>query len=365
MFSRTGRTLALLATLMMSTVLMLAALLKSADHDSPIYHLFREQQQHPGYPHPSSKVQSAPDKADSLRLQKSRGQHAAANSSGSAVEGPVRHCDMECWRFRKQLQSWPSGKPKAVIYYLSHVPHFLKNSLRFMDLNFNRQFQYPIVVFHERDFRVHFTDIMEIVPDVYFQEITFNLPNFLREPVSENIPCISPISYRHMCRFQAKLVYEEPIMEGLEYYWRLDDDSLINEPIKYDVFQFMRDSDIAYGYTWIHLDSFACTLGLWEAVDKYIKEKHIKPEFFNEWPSPQIYYNNFEISSMVLWQSQEYKDYIEHIDKLGGIYYHRWGDAPIKSIAVSLFVPRDKTHHFKNIGYEHGTYDSRRVHGVS
>ena len=47
--------------------------------------------------------------------------------------------------------------------------------------------------------------------------------------------------------------------------------------------------------------------------------------------------------------SQEYQEFIEYIDHLGGIYYRRWGDAPIKTIAVSMFVPRNNTHKYADI----------------
>jgi alpha 1,2-mannosyltransferase len=34
----------------------------------------------------------------------------------------------------------------------------------------------------------------------------------------------------------------------------------------------------------------------------------------------------------------------------------RWGDAPVHSIAVALFLPRDKIHFFSEMGYEHNPY---------
>ena len=34
----------------------------------------------------------------------------------------------------------------------------------------------------------------------------------------------------------------------------------------------------------------------------------------------------------------------------------RWGDAPVHSIAVSLFQSKDQIHFFDEIGYEHNPY---------
>jgi alpha 1,2-mannosyltransferase len=45
--------------------------------------------------------------------------------------------------------------------------------------------------------------------------------------------------------------------------------------------------------------------------------------------------------------------FFEHLDRAGGFYYERWGDAPVHSIGVSLLAPKDKIHFFREIGYRH------------
>ena len=74
---------------------------------------------------------------------------------------------------------------------------------------------------------------------------------------------------------------------------------------------------------------------------------------FGNWSVGLVYYNNFEVSALSLWRSTDYQDYIEYIDSLGGIYYYRWGDAPIRTLAVTLFVPSTKIHQFTDIPYKH------------
>ena len=115
----------------------------------------------------------------------------------------------------------------------------------------------------------------------------------------------------------------------------------------------MREKKILYGYVWEHWDNTMFTVGLWNATRNFIEEHSIQPTFFQQWPEPKIFYNNFEISNMDIWNNRGYREYIDYIDKLGGIYYHRWGDAPIKGLAMSLFVPRDKLHRFDDLGYLH------------
>jgi len=93
-------------------------------------------------------------------------------------------------------------------------------------------------------------------------------------------------------------------------------------------------------------------VGLWSAVNNYTQQRAIRPKF--QWQKNRVFYNHFEISDLDVWRSPEYRDYIEYIDKTGGIYYRRWGDAPIKTLAVTLFIPQNRTHQFQDIAYNHG-----------
>lgn len=272
---------------------------------------------------------------------------------------PCSPSNRDCQRFRALLRSWPPHKPKAAFYILTQPGRLklLKNALESIDKNFNSKFSYPVIIFHESDLISFIPSIRNLTTsDLFFQEISFYLPDFIDKPVKFGIPCLSHIGYRHMCRFHAKGVFQTPIMRGLDYYWRLDDDSLLLRDISYDVFSFMRQKHLVYGYNWQNLDSYQCTYGLWNATRAYINDTKLRTQFFNEWRDPQIYYNNFEISDLSLWLSKDYANFIDYIDKLGGIYYHRWGDAPIKGIAVSMFVPKSKLHKFSDIGYQHRSF---------
>jgi len=270
-------------------------------------------------------------------------------------------CDQECVRFKNFWLSWPQDKPKAAVYYLAKATRLdlLNSSLTSLYDSFLSRFPYPVIIFHEASaqdlIRWKFRNYMNI--QLFFQEVEFDIPSHINaSAVNFNIKCLSKIGYRHMCRFHAKNVYEQAILKGLEYIWRLDDDSLLPAVINYDLFVFMQLHNLQYGYIKIHVDSYECTTGLWEAVRNYIKQKHLQSSHFDKWTEPKIYYNNFEISALTLWTSKWYQDYINFIDLLGGIYYYRWGDAPIKSIAVALFLPEEAIHLFADVTYQHGNF---------
>ena len=277
------------------------------------------------------------------------------------ISGRESHiaCDGECERFRIRMANKPPDQFRAAIYYLVQVnrTQMIMNSLRTIDYYFNNKFRYPVIIFYEDDLLLDQRDQIRrsTRSDVYFQNVQFNTPSFiLPEPWSRlNTSCHYRIGYKHMCRFQSKTLYDQPIMRFLDYSWRLDDDSLILSAINYDIFKYMSDNDIIYGYVFITQDRERCISGLWDATRRYIANNSIQTHFFDTWTEGDIYYNNFELSAMILWYSKEYQNYIDMVDKTGGMYYHRWGDAPIKSIAVSMFVPEDKTHCFLDFGYKH------------
>ena len=249
-------------------------------------------------------------------------------------------------------------KQKAAIHYLIQATQEridkLIESLQSLDKHFNDRFSYPVILFHEDDLR---DDMRQRLTRATRSHLIFqNISDAFLKSTGSDVPARmfgSGMGYRHMCRFQAKTVYDLPIMKSLDYAWRLDDDSILLGDVTYDIFAYMFNNNITYGYRHINSESIRRSYYLWSTVRTYINDNHIKTHHFDEWPERQQFYNNFEVSSMKLWYSAEYQAYIDMIDRSEGTYYHGWGDAPIKSIAVAMFVPLGKIHKFCDIPYEH------------
>jgi mannosyltransferase len=68
------------------------------------------------------------------------------------------------------------------------------------------------------------------------------------------------------------------------------------------------------------------------------------------------FWSNFEIADMEFFRSSQYRDMFQMLDKDGGFYYERWGDAPVHSLAAALLLRPDQVHHFADFGYQHGTF---------
>jgi len=68
------------------------------------------------------------------------------------------------------------------------------------------------------------------------------------------------------------------------------------------------------------------------------------------------FWSNFEIGDLRFFRGSTYSAYFSHLDLAGGFFYERWGDAPVHSIAASLFLNKSDIHFFDEIGYYHLPY---------
>lgn len=264
-------------------------------------------------------------------------------------------------RFRDLLSIWPKDKPKAAVYTLILSKNFyiLLQNLKLFEKYFNHKYNYPVIIFYEGEI----TDAMKVKANslsrsFFFQKVNFSVPDFIKGDLNYDVCYPGHVGYRHMCRFHSLLVFEHPIMQGLEWYWRVDDDSAIFHEIDYDIFKYMKMRDFKIGYTIINKEYLPCLPYFRSNVSKYVQDRGIDKKLLDAWPEDRQIYTNFEIGSISFWKSKPVWDFLNYIDNVGGIYYYRWGDAPIKSHAVALFLPENKRHLFKDIFYVHQLYIS-------
>ncbi|KAI8362801.1 hypothetical protein BD560DRAFT_484020 [Blakeslea trispora] len=65
------------------------------------------------------------------------------------------------------------------------------------------------------------------------------------------------------------------------------------------------------------------------------------------------FWSNFEIGSLDFFRSERYLKYFDFLDKQGGFFYERWGDAPVHSLGVAMMLKTSEVHFFNDIGYKH------------
>jgi len=260
---------------------------------------------------------------------------------------------------------------------------YLKTSLYFLFKNFNSKYKYPVIILHEGDYNEEAKNeiIMGIRCDyrylVQFKQIDnedFCIPSHINIDKMNSIIDLQVVpywrnqKYRSMCYFWLKNFYK--YTKDFDYVMRIDDDSIIEEQIKYDLFELMRDKDYIYLSNIIHLDCSLCNYGMKEFFLKHYENKKDKinelfmdhklsndngyfenfkklykkinnDEEYNgdsvELSMPFMYYNNFNIINVDIWNTPEIQDIVNKIDEQGYIFYCRWGDAPLQTIILSLY----------------------------
>lgn len=214
-------------------------------------------------------------------------------------------------------------------------------------------------------------------------------------------------------RFQAQVVltstnissqfYKHELLAKYEWYWRLEPEIKFFCDITYDPFIHMIRNKKTYGFTiavkelretvpniWRYASAYKrnnnlTSKGMWEMFvekpEKKDEELKTEPKKKNFFPQdimdtefgteamPDIhpenmegesynmchFWSNFEIANLNWFRSKEYNDFFELMDRSGGFWMERWGDAPIHSLAVGALLGPEDIHYFRDFGYRHTT----------
>jgi mannosyltransferase len=179
---------------------------------------------------------------------------------------------------------------------------------------------------------------------------------------SKGVQYAHMMSYHQMCRWNSGMFYKHPALENTRYYWRVEPKVHFFCDVDYDVFRYMQDNNKTYGFTINLYDDPRTLTSLWPETVKFLAEH---PDYLHEnnamgWvtddtrrPESNIkaqgystchFWSNFEVASLDFWRSKPYDDYFNFLDRAGGFFYERWGDAPVHSIALGLFEDISKIH---------------------
>ncbi|KAI8988039.1 nucleotide-diphospho-sugar transferase [Mycotypha africana] len=260
----------------------------------------------------------------------------------------------------------------------------LRSSMQMVEDRFNRKYNYPWVFLNDVPFDEKFKEWTTGLASgkTYYGELTHDMwgyPDWIdqdkakqaREKMAaDKVIYGGSESYRHMCRFQSGWFFRHPLMDQFDYYWRVEPDIKFTCDVDYDPFRLMRERDLKYGFT-ISLHEYETTIPtLWQTTKNFMKEypQHIIPanssDSLMKWISDDggetynlcHFWSNFEIASLAFLRSQAYLDYFNYLDKAGGFFYERWGDAPVHSIAAALMLKKSEVHYFYDMGYFHNPF---------
>jgi alpha 1,2-mannosyltransferase len=252
----------------------------------------------------------------------------------------------------------------------------LMNTIRSVEDRYNHRYHHDWVFLNDEPFTRNF---MEVVSSLISGNVKFGLipeehwsyPDWInqtiareaREEMEAQVIYGESESYRHMCRFESGFFFQHPIMQQYKYYWRIEPSIQLHCDIEYDVFRFMREHGKKYGFT-ITLREFEVTVAsLWDVTKNFLSHNpdYVADDNLVHFISDDAghsynlchFWSNFEIADMDFWRDEPYQAYFDYLDHAGGFFYERWGDAPVHSLAVSLFMNATEIHLFDDIGYTH------------
>ncbi|RVX71194.1 hypothetical protein B0A52_04768 [Exophiala mesophila] len=287
------------------------------------------------------------------------------------------------------------------------------DSIKSMERHFNRWFHYPYVFLNDGEFEQDFKDTITNYTSgpVEFGKIDpsmWGYPDWVDHEVAREgirkqgdaaIMYGGMESYHHMCRFYSGFFYKHPLLDKYEWYWRVEPDIKYFCDITYDPFIEMAKANKTYGFTIAvkelketvpnifryasaykrkhKLESDLWTMFTEKNPDKAGQDekraKTLPDEILQTEPGHQNiqdidpesmegekynmchFWSNFEIARLDWFRSKEYNDFFETMDRSGGFWMERWGDAPIHSLAAGALLQTRDVHYFRDFGYRHTT----------
>lgn len=216
-----------------------------------------------------------------------------------------------------------------------------------------------------------FVDVILITPIELIPKEHWDVPEWINMDLFEEsakmldekgIQYSNKMSYHKMCRWNSGVFYKHPALADTRYYWRVEPDVHFFCDVDYDVFRYMNDHNKTYGFTINLFDAPQSIPTLWPETQKflaahpdYLHENNAMNWLIDSSLRPELntiangystchFWSNFEIADLEFYRSQAYEDYFNHLDRAGGFFYERWGDAPVHSIALALFEDANKIH---------------------
>lgn len=170
---------------------------------------------------------------------------------------------------------------------------------------------------------------------------------------------IFPVGYRHMCRWFGVKIWQffEELNTALgcnyRHLLRIDEDSLILSPIRYDVFDYMLSNNFVYGFRMCAYElEYNRRIAPW--LNRWKIQNPMKRDIHRDLCG---FYNNFFIADLHFFTSSPVQRYLRNLDRQGFIYRKRYGDLMVHSTAVYAYAEPHQIHRFLDFTYSHVTRD--------
>ena len=145
-----------------------------------------------------------------------------------------------------------------------------------------------------------------------------------------------------------------------EYAMRIDEDVCL-ERLPPSELAAALSSDYAFGLETVERHSETITtLTPW--LRSHMASKELLPKI-PPLPTERMYFSNMFISRLSWWDKPEVREFLDDVNASGGIYRHRWGDAPIQTAALRLHASPASLVHLDVDYYHMSTFNKVILRG--
>lgn len=160
-----------------------------------------------------------------------------------------------------------------------------------------------------------------------------------------------------MMRWYAILIWFYLSEEGYTHVMRLDDDSYIHSKIEYNMFDYVRNNKIRYGFVQPTYEPGGEAFDA--LVDGYLnKNPNVTSQnLIQSYKQDRGvgFYNNFFMADVSFFITPPAASLLTLIDRSKLIFTQRTGDLVIQSAVARLFLKPEEVHWFRDLTYEHMT----------
>lgn len=250
---------------------------------------------------------------------------------------------------------------KGVFYLLTrgypHPQYYGKLIQRneYLYQNFNKDYQYPLVIFHEGNISKEHQDFIQANnknTNTTFVDISENFRWPADLPLSQMQDGGFHPGYRLMCKFNCFHVWD--YLKDYDYAFRVDEDTFIG-PIEYDIFEYMSNLNMDYLVGRFCEETHKLTnttipkkahelLG-----DKWTEDMYDQTELW-------VPYSNLLVARVGLFRQPEVQKFLKELTSDPMFLTHRWGDHVVMGIILKAFSSADKINYIPSFEYMHGSH---------
>lgn len=274
---------------------------------------------------------------------------------------------------------------KTGIFILSEANRIekLKLSLYFLFKNYNETYKHPVNIFH----RNKWTDLQKEELILGIRESCRSLVKFIElsndlfkstvdeQQLNRTLNIKPTLDWgtkdeRLINRFWIIEIWD--LVKEYDYIMKLNDDTIIEEPIKEDLFKIMDVKGFNFIFNMLKIDCGIANFGMKDYLQiKFQDKKEEINNYFNtskltdvktidtfkqlfkiitskDYNKPDIDINqpvvcvdSFYITKPSFWLDSDIKEVLQHIDKLGYIFLYKWSLSTMLSL-ITMVVDKEK-----------------------